>query len=68
MTEKDKIELKNKILRGLEKCYQDLLAYKKRNNEELVILNKNKEIVIIKPQDIPDVTKTTIQDSVQQDL
>jgi hypothetical protein len=57
MTAKDKIELKDKILRGLEKCYQDLLASKKRNNEELVILNEKNEIVRIKPQDIPPQKK-----------
>lgn len=41
-------ELVNKILRGLEKSYQDLLASKKRNNEDLIIL-RNDRIVRIKP-------------------
>jgi vacuolar-type H+-ATPase subunit H len=41
-------ELVNKILRGLEKSYKDLLASKKRNNEDLIIL-RNDRIVRIKP-------------------
>jgi len=48
MTEKDRIKLKEKLLRGLEKSYKDLLATKKRNNEELIIL-QNDQIVKIKP-------------------
>jgi hypothetical protein len=48
MTEKDRIKLKENLLRGLEKSYKDLLAYKKRNNEDLIIL-QNDQIVRIKP-------------------
>ena len=48
MTEKDRIKLKEKLLRGLEKSYKDLLASKKRNNEELIVL-QNDQIVKIKP-------------------
>jgi sulfur carrier protein ThiS len=47
MSEKDRIKLKEKLLRGLEKSYKDLLASKKRNNEELIIL-QNDQIVKIK--------------------
>ena len=48
MTEKDRIKLKEKLLLGLEKSYKDLLASKKRNNEELIVL-QNDKIVKIKP-------------------
>jgi len=48
MTEKDRIKLKEKLLRGLEKSYKDLLVTKKRNNEELIVL-QNDQIVKIKP-------------------
>ena len=47
-TKKENEELVNKIMRGLEKSYKDLLAYKKRNNEDLIIL-QNDQIVRIKP-------------------
>ena len=48
MTTNDKIDLENKILFGLEKSYQKLIATKKRNNEDLIILRDNK-IVRIQP-------------------
>jgi hypothetical protein len=50
MTTRDKenIELKNKILKGLEISYEKLLADKKAKNSELIILRDNK-IVAIKP-------------------
>ena len=41
-------ELVNKIIYGLEKSHQQLLAAKRRNNEELVIIRDNK-IVRVKP-------------------
>lgn len=47
-TKKENEELADKILRGLEKSYKDLLASKKRNNEDLIIL-QNDQIVRIKP-------------------
>jgi hypothetical protein len=43
--------LRNKILEGLEISYQKLLAYKKRNNQELVIM-KDDKIVSVKPEDL----------------
>lgn len=43
------IELKDKILIGLEKVYERLLEYKKLKNSELVIMKDNK-IVKIKPE------------------
>jgi hypothetical protein len=50
MTKKDKqIELKEKIVKGLEKVYERLIEFKKSKNSELVIM-KNGKIVKIKPQ------------------
>lgn len=49
MTKKDKqIELKEKILKGLEKVYERLLEFKREKNSELVIM-KGDKIVKIKP-------------------
>jgi len=42
------IKEKNEILKGLEKTYETLLAFKKSKNSELVVLRNNK-IVKIKP-------------------
>jgi hypothetical protein len=48
MTKKEKNEkLVDKILKGLDKTYKDLIEYKKRNHEELIIL-KDDKIVRIK--------------------
>ncbi len=50
MTQKDKqIELKDKIVKGLEKVYERLLEFKKSKNSELVIMQGDK-IVKIKPE------------------
>lgn len=50
MTQKDKqIELKDKIVKGLEKVYERLLEFKKIKNSELVIMQGDK-IVKIKPK------------------
>jgi hypothetical protein len=48
-TIEQQIEEKNKILKGLEKTYEKLLAFKKSKNSELVIL-RNNQIVKIKPE------------------
>jgi len=48
MKVKDKIELRNKILLGLEKSYQDLLAEKRRKNETLIVL-RNNQVVRVQP-------------------
>ena len=45
---KEKIELKEKILKGLEKAYENMLEFKRKNNSEVVIIQNNK-IVKIKP-------------------
>ena len=42
------MELKNKILHGLEKAYDKLILFKKQKNTELVVMKDNK-IVRIKP-------------------
>lgn len=50
MTKKDKqIELRDKIVKGLEKVYEKLIEFKKDKNSELVIM-QNGKIVKIKPQ------------------
>lgn len=43
------MELKNKILLGLEKVYEKLIECKKQKNTELVILSDNK-VIKIKPE------------------
>lgn len=48
-TVEKQIELKDKILIGLEKVYDRLIEFKKKKNTELVIIKDNK-IVKIKPE------------------
>lgn len=48
-TVEKQIELKDKILIGLEKVYERLIEFKKYKNSELVIIKDNK-IVKIKPE------------------
>lgn len=47
-TVKEQIEMRDKILVGLEKVYQKLLETKKQQNLEIVVIKKGK-IVRIKP-------------------
>lgn len=50
MNQKDKqIELKNKIVEGLEKVYERLIKYKKMKKSKLVVV-QGKKIVKIKPE------------------
>jgi hypothetical protein len=50
MTKKEKqIELRDKIILGLEKVYEKLLQFKKEKNSELVVMRGDK-IVRIKPE------------------
>ncbi len=50
MTKKNKeIELRDKILKGLEKVYEKLIEFKKEKKSELVIM-KDGKIVRIKPE------------------
>ncbi len=48
-TVEKQIELRDKILLGLEKVYEKLIAFKKQKNTELVVIKDNK-IVRIKPE------------------
>jgi hypothetical protein len=48
-TVEKQIELRNKILLGLEKTYEKLLEFKKQKNSELVVIRDNK-VVKIKPE------------------
>ncbi len=50
MTKREKqIELRDKIVKGLEVVYERLLEFKKAKNSELVIMQEGK-IVKIKPE------------------
>jgi hypothetical protein len=48
-TVEKQLELRDKILLGLEKVYEKLIEFKKQKNTELVIMKDNK-IVKIKPE------------------
>ena len=48
MTTENKIERREKILKGLEKAYEKMLEFKRKNNGEIVVIQENK-IVKIKP-------------------
>lgn len=49
MTTKEKqLEFKEKLLKGLEKMYADLIEYKRQKNSVLVVM-KGDKIVKIKP-------------------
>ena len=47
-TVKEQIELRDKIIFGLEKTYEKLIEFKKQKNTELVVMRGDK-IVKIKP-------------------
>ena len=50
MTAKDKqIELRDKIMKGLEQVYDKLIEFKKEKKSELVIM-KGDKIVRVKPE------------------
>ncbi|MFV0159266.1 hypothetical protein OBK24_12530 [Empedobacter falsenii] len=48
MTTNNREERKKKILKGLEKAYEDMIEFKKQKKSKLVII-KNNKIVKIKP-------------------
>ena len=48
MTKEAKNIRKTKILKGLEKAYEKMLEFKRKNNSEVVIMREDK-IVKIKP-------------------
>jgi len=48
MTIQERIEIKDKIQKGLELAYEKMIAEKRAKNEEIVVFRDN-EIVTIKP-------------------
>jgi hypothetical protein len=48
MTKEDKIDRRNRILKGLKKAYDKMLEFKKERKSEVVVIKDNK-IVRIKP-------------------
>lgn len=46
MTSETKIENRNKILKGLERAYEKMIAFKKAQKSELVIMKDNKIVKI----------------------
>lgn len=48
-TVKEQMELKDKLLAGLDKTYQKLIEYKKQKNSVLVVMRDGK-ITHIKPE------------------
>lgn len=48
-TVEKQLELRDKIILGLEKVYEKLIEFKKQKNTELVVMKDNK-IVKIKPE------------------
>lgn len=48
MIKETKTEKRNKIVKGLEKAYEKMLEFKRKNNSEIVVIRENK-IVKIKP-------------------
>jgi hypothetical protein len=48
-TEKKQIELRNKILLGIEKVYERLIEFKNLKNTDLVVMKDNK-VVKVKPE------------------
>lgn len=46
MTTENKIENRNKIVKGLEKAYEKMIAFKKERKSELVIIKENKIVKI----------------------
>lgn len=48
MSQNKQTERKNRILKDLEKAYEKMIEFKRRNNSEIVILKENK-IIKTKP-------------------
>ncbi len=48
MTQENREEKRDKIVKGLEKAYEKMVEFKRKNNSEIVILKENK-IIKIKP-------------------
>lgn len=56
-TVEKQIQLRDKILLGLEKSYKKLLEFKKQKNSELVVMKDNR-IVKIKPEQLEAFKKS----------
>ncbi len=48
MTQENREEKRDKIVKGLEKAYEKMVEFKRNKNSEIVILKENK-IIKIKP-------------------
>lgn len=48
MKKESNIERRDKIVKGLEKAYEKMLEFKRKNNSKVVVMRENK-IVKIKP-------------------
>jgi len=48
MTQENREEKRDKIVKGLEIAYEKMVEFKRKNNSEIVILKENK-IIKIKP-------------------
>ena len=59
MTTKNRIARRDKILKGLEKAYEKMLEFKRKNNSEVVIMREDK-IVKIKPSFALPTTLVTV--------
>ena len=46
MNTNNRIEHRNKILKGLEKAYEKLIEFKKQKNSDLVIIKDNKIVKV----------------------
>ncbi|HRG18217.1 MAG TPA: hypothetical protein PLP39_03950 [Flavobacterium lutivivi] len=46
MTQEAKIEVRNKIIKGLEKAYDKMIAFKKEKKSDLVIIENGKIVKI----------------------
>ncbi len=55
MGKKQIIEIRKKIIRGLEEAYKSLVEYKKQKNTPLII-SKDGEVVEIQPNEILPTT------------
>ncbi|MFT4018388.1 MAG: hypothetical protein QM668_15595 [Agriterribacter sp.] len=56
-TVEKQMQLRDKILLGLEKSYKKLLEFKKQKNSELVVMKDNR-IVKIKPEQLEAFKKS----------
>ena len=55
MTKETKLERQNKIVKGLEKAYEKMVEFKKKNNSPLIV-SRNGKIIAIPPDEILPTT------------